>query len=93
MVAKAKRIEIPGSSDFIELNPYDSFGPLTHARNLARHASTGESVWVAELPTSSGDAYVEALIVNDKVIGWSWSGYRVALNIESGKIETSAFTK
>ncbi len=89
-----KRIEIPGSSDFIQLIPYDSLGTPKHFQNLSRCLTSGEEVWVADLPTrSENDAYVDAQLEGERVIAWSWSCYRVELNISSGCIENSTFTK
>jgi hypothetical protein len=92
---KAKRIAISGSSDFIQLIPYDSLGRPKHFKNLSRCSASGETLWIAELPESPGsnDAYVDAQIENGRLIAWSWSCYRVALNLESGAIENSIFTK
>jgi hypothetical protein len=94
-MAKAKRIEIPGSSDFIQLLPYDGLHRPKHFRNLLRCSESGESLWVAELPTGSGDndAYVNAEVREGRVFAWSWSCYRVELNLDSGTIENSIFTK
>jgi hypothetical protein len=90
----AKRVEIPGSSDFIQLIPYDSFGAPKHFQNLSRCSASGETVWVAELPTrSDNDAYTNAEIQGEQVVAWSWSCYRVELNLHSGAIEKSVFTK
>jgi hypothetical protein len=92
---KAIRIEIPGSSDFIQLVPYDAFGRPKHFRNLLRCSSSGEHLWVAELPTIPGenDAYVNAEVENGRLLAWSWSCYRIELNLHSGAIENSIFTK
>jgi hypothetical protein len=92
---KARRIEIPGSSDVIELLPYNSSGRPKHFQNLSRCSASGESLWVARLPTIPGDndAYVDAEIRDGRVLAWSWSCFRVELNIESGRIENSIFTK
>jgi hypothetical protein len=92
---KAKRLEIPGSSDFIQLLPYDSFSRPKHFRNLSRCSASGESLWVAELPESPGsnDAYVNAEIKDGRLLAWSWSCFQVELNLQSGAIENSIFTK
>jgi hypothetical protein len=51
-------------------------------------------MWVAELPTrSDNDAYVNAQIEAERVIAWSWSCFRVEIDIKSGIIENSTFTK
>jgi hypothetical protein len=36
---------------------------------------------------------VDAEIRDGRVLAWSWSCFRVELNIESGRIENSIFTK
>ncbi len=85
---------VPGSLDFVRLLPYDGLGRPKHFQNLSRCLASGESVWIAELPTrSEPDSYVEAQIEGNRVIAWSWSCYRVELNIDSGAIEKSFFTK
>jgi hypothetical protein len=90
----AERIEIPGSSDFIQLLPYDSSGAPKQFQNLSRCLASGEKVWVAELPSrSDNDAYVNVQIEGERVVAWSWSCYRVELNMVSGSIENSTFTK
>jgi hypothetical protein len=92
---KTKRIEIPGSSDFIQLLPFDQSARPKHFENLSRCSASGESVWRASLPTIPGDhdAYVDAEIRDGRLFAWSWSCFRVELNIESGRIENSIFTK
>lgn len=90
----AKRMSIPGSPDFIQLIPYHSLGRPKHFQNLSRCSTSGRIVWTAELPTrSENDAYVEAQIEGNQVIAWSWSCFRVKLNLESGVIEDTVFTK
>lgn len=92
---KAQQIKIPGSSDFIQLLSYDSFGRPKHFKNLSRCSASGETLWIAELPESPGsnDAYVNARIESGRLFAWSWSCFRVELNLESGAIENSVFTK
>ena len=69
-----KRIAIPGSSDFIQLVPYDTIGAPKHFENLSRCLASGATVWVAQLPTrSEPDAYTNAQIEGERVIAWSWS--------------------
>ena len=90
----ARKLAIAGSSDFIQLVSYDAVGAPKHFENLSRCAASGETVWVAQLPTrSEPDAYTNAQIEGTRVVAWSWSCYRVELNIESGSIENSIFTK
>ena len=90
---KAKKLKIPSSSDFIELLPYNGLGTPRHFQNLSRCSPSGESVWLAELPTNSVDSYVDIEIEGHRVIAFSWSCYRVEINIDSGAVEKSTFTK
>ena len=92
---KAKRIEIPGSSDFVQLLPFGTPGKPKQFRNLSRYSSSGDPVWTADLPTNVAlsDAYVDVALEDGRLFAWSWSCYRVELNIDTGKIETSVFTK
>jgi hypothetical protein len=88
-----KIMAVPGSSDFIQLLPYDGVGTPKYFQNLSRCSASGESLWIAELPTrSDGDAHVDAQIEGNRIIAWSWSCYRVELSIDSGAVEKSVFT-
>src|SRR5262245_2185280 len=89
----ARKLRIPDSSDFIQLLPHDTFGASRHFQNLSRCMASGEVVWIAELPTASDDTYTSVEIEDGRLVAWSWSCYRVELNIESGTIENSIFTK
>jgi len=93
-IMKAKIMPVPGSSDFIQLLPYDGLLRPKHFQNLSRCSASGKSLWTAELPTrSDSDAYVNVQVDGKQVIAWSWSCYRVELSIETGAIENVVFTK
>jgi hypothetical protein len=62
--------------------------------NLLLLRLDGTVVWRAQLPnTSSGDAYVDFEITDDRVFANSWSCYRVELDMRDGKILQRQFTK
>lgn len=89
-----KILEVPGSSDFIQLPPFDAPDRPKHFQNLSRCSASKESVWVADLPTrSEPDAYVDVQVEGNRVIAWSWSCYQVELSVDSGAIEKVVFTK
>jgi hypothetical protein len=63
--------------------------------NLLRIDRNGEILWRAELPSSSdpNEAYVSVEVEGDTIRANSWSGYRVRLSADSGRIAESTFTK
>jgi len=63
-------------------------------KNLILLHSDGTVIWRAELPnSSSSDAYVEFQFSNGKLFANSWSGYRVEIDISSGKLVARQFVK
>lgn len=60
--------------------------------NLLCIAGDGHLIWKAELP-STHDCFVEVQDGPDGLIAATWSGYRVKLNPETGKIMERKFTK
>ncbi len=61
-------------------------------RNLLRVREDGMLVWRAESPPSF-EGYVSAAFVNGSLFANSWSGYRLQLDVSSGKIVSREFTK
>jgi hypothetical protein len=62
-------------------------------QNVLRCNSSGSIVWVAELPEKSGDVYTYLDWHDQKLRAGSWSCFSVILDIETGKILASVFTK
>ncbi len=89
----AKRFVIPGSTDEVELASYKPSAVAANHENLRRLKSTGEVVWVAEMPERTGDAYVDARLEGGSLTAWSWSCYRVVIELATGKITERVFTK
>lgn len=53
----------------------------------------GKLAWIAELPEKEDYYSNDLLIKNGKLIGYSWSGFSVDLDIETGKILDKRFAK
>lgn len=63
-------------------------------RNIVCVADDGSVVWRAELPPGSQpDAYVAVSVGDTEISASSWSGYRVVLDAETGRILRSDFVK
>ena len=80
------------TSDAIVLLTYSSKRSGSF-KNLLRIRTDGTIVWEAELPDIGGDAYVKVAVRDRRLVGWSWSGYMVGINWDTGKIEKQTFTK
>ncbi len=78
----------PNSDDsIVVLNCKQAFS------NVLRCGSNGSIVWMAELPEKSGDAYTNIEWHEQNLRAFSWSGFSVILDVETGKILSSVFTK
>jgi len=53
----------------------------------------GNVAWIAPLPTSHDDTFVEISLGNDGLRAHSWSCYRLVLDPQSGKVLSEEFTK
>ena len=84
-------VPVPGDSDAVILVPRGEKVPGSF-RNLQRIDENGSVIWEAELPDIGADAYVEMAVRDRQLVGWSWSGYRVEINWDTGKIESQIFT-
>jgi hypothetical protein len=84
---------IDDSADAIVLLDYAA-APSGPSHNLVRVQPDGEIAWAAELPTtSSTDAYVAFDLDGEALAGNSWSGHRVVLDRDTGRIVEQSFTK
>jgi hypothetical protein len=83
---------IEGTSDAIVLLDYMS-GPKNFA-NLLRIDWHGTVRWRAEPPDPSGpDSYVELRWEGGELVANSWSGYRVHVDLNTGRATGRQFTK
>jgi hypothetical protein len=61
--------------------------------NLLRCRLDGSIVWRAEQPERAHDRYVGMRWTEEGLSAGSWSGYRVLLDTETGRIRSLEFTK
>jgi hypothetical protein len=63
-------------------------------RNLVRLRANGSIAWQADLPPTYGDdAYVAVRSPAAQLVANTWSGYRVDVDLDSGRILSTIFTK
>jgi hypothetical protein len=87
-----KALKLPDSGDEVVLFEYEA-GSVAD-RNLLRVRTDGSVAWVAELPDPPGaDAYVGAWLRPTHIEAQSFSGWHVWIDIDTGHIERSEFTK
>lgn len=83
---------IPDSDRAVVLLDYMCGRPTGPYQNLICVDCKGEVVWCAQLPTNT-DAYVSFDLRGDELLANSWSGYRVHVDIATGQLLESKFTK
>lgn len=81
-----------GRSAFVLLDPPAGAGRV---RNLVRITSAAEIVWRGELPeTDPTDVFVSlATDAEGAVLASTWSGYRVRLDPDTGRLLSQVFIK
>ncbi len=58
-----------------------------------RVGPSGDVIWRAALPQSSGDAFVDIAWLGGELVAHTWSGYRLILDVATGKASRQDFTK
>jgi|GEM_PF-6796463 len=86
----AKSISFGG--DWIVLFDSYEIGKRGYCSNLQRVDGNGTVLWTAQLPSST-DVFSDVDFRDDSLVAWSWDGYRVTLDTETGSILTKIFTK
>jgi hypothetical protein len=85
---------VPGSDDGIVLyeyyRPERTYGCFD---NLVRVRPFGSVLWRAELPSNETDSYTAAEISEGALSAYSWSCYRVRIDLETGRITERVFSK
>jgi len=61
-------------------------------KNLFRVGHDGDAKWFADLPTSP-DAFIDMCSEKDRLVARSWSGYRVRIDLKSGRTIAQEFVK
>jgi hypothetical protein len=88
-VSIAERVLVEGTGDAFVLVDGEYV-----AENLLRIDSGGATVWAGELPDNAAwDFYVSFHWDGTELVANSWSGYRVTINVMSGRISRREFTK
>jgi hypothetical protein len=82
-------IGIPGSSDAIVLCER---GPSSRDRNLLRVRADGTILWIAPAPPSFG-SYCKIMLEDSVLVAWTWSCYRLRIDLETGDAIDVTFTK
>jgi len=63
-------------------------------RNLIRTDASGREVWRATPPLSGqNDCFTNILPDQHRLKAGTWSGYEVAVDVETGKVSVLTFTK
>ena len=85
-----RELRIPNSDGRIVLVEHSSGDDPS---NLSRMRSDGSVVWCPRPPEQNNDFWTEAELEADAVSAFSWSCYRVRLDLETGAERTRTFTK
>ena len=90
----AEVVQIPNSDDGIALLEYFRQDPNRSFANLIRLRPDGSIAWKAQLPDTSGpDAYTSFSLDPSGLHAFSWSGFYVTLDLETGAITSREWTK
>jgi hypothetical protein len=83
-------IPLLGSDDELELAP-DGFG---YTASITRRRRDGSAAWTALPPRGEQqDAWTAVRLEQGQVIAYSWSGFDVRLDLQTGKEIDRRFTK
>ena len=83
---------IPGSDDCLVLLDRDAEPRPKHFQNVLRVGPDGSTRWRAELPEAP-DVYTSIDWDHEGPRAYSWSGFSVQLDPETGEIRSRTFTK
>ena len=87
--ATAIRIADDGLALYHYYRPDHPYGPF---QNLVRVRPNGSIAWRAELPETD-DKYVSAKLVEGTISAYSYDGYYVKIDLDTGRIVTKVFSK
>ena len=85
-----KFIAVPASSNWLIL--LDHMFTPRHSSNLLCVDGNGVERWRASLPTSP-DSFVDVKAVENSIFAWTWSCYRLEINVDTGATISMEFTK
>ncbi|HVJ16859.1 MAG TPA: hypothetical protein VM686_15570 [Polyangiaceae bacterium] len=90
---------VPGTTDVIvllehEAGPRNAFGDVVTWPNLVRVARPGSIVWRAEPRQEPGqDRWIAVDFDGEALVASTWSCWRCTLDVETGRVLRSEFTK
>ncbi|HZO53492.1 MAG TPA: hypothetical protein VFB63_12320 [Bryobacteraceae bacterium] len=77
---------------FIVVLDYYEAGKLGVWENLLRIRADGSVVWKLCTPSSS-DMFTDVAWLDGKLVAWTWECFMVTIDVASGRILQSVFTK
>jgi|SRR5215831_2673918 len=83
---------LPCSDGHIALLDYYQASQSKVWTNLRRIKSTGEVVW-ATSPPKSGDIFTNVDYRDGRLVAWTWNGFMITVDLETGKPLEALFTK
>lgn len=84
-------VAIPGSSDQLVLTDY--MGATPDRGNLARVREDGTEAWRVVPRILSQDTWTTARIEGERIIAYTWSGWDVVLDLDTGRELDRVFVK
>ncbi len=88
-----KIMPLPGQPNCIVLIDHYEFSQseYRHLSNLINISPEGEIIWTAQLPQTK-DSFVDFDWEDNILFANSWSGFRVRIDLETGRIMNRTFT-
>jgi hypothetical protein len=90
--ANSTPIPVPDSDDVLEFEPTED--GLNYIASVTRRRPDGSSRWTVTPPQGRRiDAWTDITVDGSLATAYSWSGYLVALDLETGAESSRQFTK
>jgi hypothetical protein len=83
---------LPCGDDCIILLGYYEASQTKLRANLRRLKMTGEVVWMASAPGSS-DIFINADLRGGRLVAWTWEGFMMTVDHDTGRVDEAVFTK
>jgi hypothetical protein len=83
---------IPGQSDALVILDWAGRTPGAFG-NLLRLRPDGTPAWVAALPWEGDDFFTEFRLSDGVIHAWTWSCFRVSVDLETGRLGEPVFVK
>ena len=83
---------LPCSDGQVVLLDYYQASQSKIRANLRRLTSTGDLVWAAS-PPNPGDLFTNVDYRDGRLVAWTWEGFMITIDLETGKPLEALFTK